>query len=195
VGRIHLLRGSVEEAAAVLDESLALVAQERWTAFQPWPTTLRAEVSMAHGRLGDAADHLNHAFRLACRLGDPCWEGMAARARGLLSARHGDMRGAKGWLADALSRATRVADPYQWVVAHILEANAGLAIEEGHDDAPGMLSRLSELADPGGMRELVVRAQIHRGRLGDESAFKSARLLASEIDNPALADLVEPTAA
>ena len=36
------------------------------------------------------------------------------------------------------------------------------------------------------MRELVVRAALHRARLGDPSAIASARLLAEAIDNPAL---------
>jgi DNA-binding SARP family transcriptional activator len=191
IGRIHLLRGAVQEARAVLDESLAIVAEEGWTAFQPWPETLRAEVSAAEHQLDDAAERLNHAFRLACRLGDPCWEGTAARARGLLSARHGDLQGARGWLSDARSRATRVADPYLWVVGHVLDALAGLMVEESNDGAGAVVDELSNLAGRAGMRELVTRAQIHRGRLGDESALQSARLLASEIDNPALWPLLE----
>jgi hypothetical protein len=40
------------------------------------------------------------------------------------------------------------------------------------------------------MRELVVRAQIHRSRLGDPSALATARILATSIDNPALAPLL-----
>jgi hypothetical protein len=41
------------------------------------------------------------------------------------------------------------------------------------------------------MRELVVRAHLHRSRLGDPTALASARLLASSIDNPALARLLD----
>lgn len=37
------------------------------------------------------------------------------------------------------------------------------------------------------MRELAVRAHLHQGRLGDESALAAAELLAAEIDNPRLA--------
>jgi hypothetical protein len=38
----------------------------------------------------------------------------------------------------------------------------------------------------------VVRAHVHRGRLGDSRSLASARLLAAEIDNPALDALVGP---
>jgi hypothetical protein len=41
------------------------------------------------------------------------------------------------------------------------------------------------------MRELVVRAQLHRGRLGDPTALASARMLAAGIDNPALTPLLD----
>jgi hypothetical protein len=40
------------------------------------------------------------------------------------------------------------------------------------------------------MRELAVRANLHRARLGDESALTAARLGAASIDNPALQALL-----
>jgi hypothetical protein len=40
------------------------------------------------------------------------------------------------------------------------------------------------------MRELVVRAHRHRSHLGDPSALLTARMLAAEIDNPALIPLL-----
>ena len=50
IGRIHILRDELALAVPVLDESLALVAAERWSAFRPWPEALRAEVALRHGR-------------------------------------------------------------------------------------------------------------------------------------------------
>ena len=44
------------------------------------------------------------------------------------------------------------------------------------------------------MRELVVRARIHAGRLGDPGALEAAGMLAAEIDNPALASLLREPA-
>jgi hypothetical protein len=40
------------------------------------------------------------------------------------------------------------------------------------------------------MRELVVRAHVHRYRLGEKTALASARLLGADIDNPALSRLL-----
>ena len=40
------------------------------------------------------------------------------------------------------------------------------------------------------MRELVVRAHLHRSRLGDPSALATARMLAADIDNPVLDPLL-----
>jgi hypothetical protein len=60
-----------------------------------------------------------------------------------------------------------------------------------HARAGRLVDGLSALAARGGMRELVVRAHLHRSRLGDPTALASARLLASSIDNPALAGLLD----
>jgi DNA-binding SARP family transcriptional activator len=192
IGRVHMLRGELSLALPRLDESLALVAAERWTAFRPWPEALRAEASLLMGRPDQAAERLDHAFRLACRLGDPCWEAMGARLMGLLAAGAGDAAEAREQFADALSRATRVSDVYQWVHAHVLDSSAGLAVATGAHDAAQIVDRLAELAERCGLRELVVRAHVHRGRLGDARSLASARLLAAEIDNPALDALVGP---
>jgi hypothetical protein len=63
-----------------------------------------------------------------------------------------------------------------------------------HNDDPTraqpLVAALAALAGRCDMRELVVRSQLHRYRLGDRSALASARLLAEDIDNPALSDLL-----
>jgi DNA-binding SARP family transcriptional activator len=192
IGRVHLLRGDISLALPPLDESLALVAAERWTAFQPWPEALRAEASLLVGRPDQAAERLDHAFKLACRLGDPCWEAMGARMMGLLSAGAGDAAKAREHFADAVTRATRVSDAYQWVHAHALDSSAGHAVDTGAHDAAAIVDRLAELAERCGLREFVVRAHVHRGSLGVAGSMESARLLAAEIDNPMLEALVAP---
>lgn len=194
IGRVHLLRGETALALAPLDESLGLVADERWTAFQPWPEVLRAEASLLTGRPDRAAEQLDHAFRLACRLGDPCWEAMGARLFGLLAAEAGEEAEARARLADGLTRATRVSDAYQWVRALVLDSSARVAVDFGADDAPGLVAELADLAERCGLREFTVRAAVYRGRLGVPGAFEAARLLATEIENPALEALVQEAA-
>jgi DNA-binding SARP family transcriptional activator len=193
IGRIHLLRGDLALAANAVDGSLRLVADERWTAFRPWPESLRAELTLRTGGIGPALKNAEGAFRLACRLGDPCWEASAARVIGLAHAAGGDATEAREWLAQARSRATRVSDPYEWVHGHVLDASASLAIDADHDEPDEIVRQLSALADRTGMRELAVRAHLHRARLGMPGALDAARLLGSEIDNDALADLLSAT--
>jgi hypothetical protein len=156
---------------------------------------LRAELELRVRSPATADDRSGRAFRLACQLADPCWEGMAARVRGLIRAQQGDPAAGHALLVDARARATRIGDPYQWVHAHILDALAGLAIDTADPGADAVIEALARLAARSGMRELVVRAHIHRARLGDASAGETAGLLASEIDNPALDDLLSHTLA
>jgi DNA-binding SARP family transcriptional activator len=192
LARAHLLRDERSQAMVAIDRSLALVHEQRWMAFLPWPEALKGELDLRAGRVEDAAQGFEHAFALACQLGDPCWEGMAARGLGLLHATAGDHAAATAWLAEANTRCNRVTDRYQWVRAYVLDATATTALER-HDEveARRLVDLLASLAARGDMRELVVRAHLHRGRLGDPTALASARLLAAGIDNPALTRLLD----
>jgi DNA-binding SARP family transcriptional activator len=190
IARVHLLRGDLALAMPVLEESLALVTAERWAAFRPWPEALRGEALLLQGDPSSAADDLDHAFRLACRLGDPCWEAMTCRLAGLLAAARSDSTAAREHFADALQRATRVSDSYAWVHAHILDSAATLAVRADAPDAIATVDRLAALAERCGLRELVVRAHVHRAQLGDPASAQAARVLAAEIDNPALGALL-----
>ena len=192
LARAHLLRDERSQAAAALAGSLQLVHEQRWVAFLPWPEALKGELDLRAGRVEAAGDQFEHAWSLACQLGDPCWESMAARGLGLLNATRGDRRSASAWLAEADARANRVADRYQWVRAYVLDAMAGFALDRGElDEARRLVATLASLAARGDLRELVVRAQLHRSRLGDPAALASARLLAAGIDNPALTPLLD----
>jgi tetratricopeptide (TPR) repeat protein len=186
IGRALVLRGEWEAAAEVLDDSLALVGEDGWVAFQSFPEALRAEAALRQGDRDRAVALLDHAFALGCRIGDPCWEALAARARGLVHEDAGERAAALTWLRDAALRVVRVADPYVWMHAHCLDALAGVAIADAAPDAPAVVDRLERLAARGDMRELVVRAALHRGRLGDPSGLGSARVLGEAIDNPLL---------
>jgi ATP/maltotriose-dependent transcriptional regulator MalT len=191
LARAHLLRAERSQAAAALARSLELVREQRWMAFLPWPQTLRAELDLQAGDIDGAAHGLEQAWALACQLDDPCWQGMAARGLGLLNADRGDHAAATEWLVEAASRCSRVSDRYQWVHAYVLDATIATALD--HDDqdrARPLVATLASLAARGDMRELMVRAQLHRYRLGDATALASALLLGADIDNPALTELL-----
>jgi DNA-binding SARP family transcriptional activator len=192
LARAHVLRGERSQAAAALARSLDLVHQHRWMAFLPFPQTLRAELDLAAGDLDEAADALEQAWVLARQLGDPCWEGMAARGLGLLHANRGDHATATGWLGEAAARCTRTPDRYQWVHGFVLDAAAGEAV--ARDDparARPLITALGSLAARCDMRELVVRSHLHRHRMGEAGALAAARLLGRDIDNPALGQLLD----
>jgi hypothetical protein len=155
-------------------------------AFQPFPEALRAEVALRQHDPEHAGALLEQAFALGCRLGDPCWEALAARAKGLVHEAAGERAAALAHLRDAVARAVRVADPYVWVHGHCLDALAAVAIADGAPDARERVDQLERLAARTDLRELIVRAALHRARLGDPGGVPSARLLAEAIDNPAL---------
>jgi DNA-binding SARP family transcriptional activator len=186
LGRAFVLRGDTSEACETLERSLELVVRTGWVALQPLPESLRAEIAIREGDTARAKILVDHAFSLGCRLGDPCWEAFAARATGLLHAASGDHDGALAWLRDAARRAGRVADPYLWVRAYCLDALADVAITASQDDARDAVEELGRIAAHADMRELVVRAALHRARLGGRAGVESARLLAENIDSPLL---------
>jgi hypothetical protein len=177
------------EAAHTLDESIAL-AKQLWTAFLPWPQSLRAEVDMQNGDVESAAERFEHAFALGCQLGDPCWEGIAGRGRGCIAISRGDSAGAIEILLDAIARSTRLPDGYLWAKAYALDALCGLAISEKLPEAGIWIGELQNIAARSGMREFTVRALMHRASLGDISSGQAARLLIAEIDNPVLSAMV-----
>jgi DNA-binding SARP family transcriptional activator len=189
-GRAHLLRGEHSQSAVAVARSLELIRQERWMAFRPWSQSLQAELDLQSGDVDRAANEFEEAWVLACQLNDPCWEGMAGRGLGLLHLRRGDPTAAARWLGEAATRCSRVSDRYQWVHGYVLDAAATAAVERGDgEQAAPLVSALAALAARCEMRELTVRAQVHRGRLGDPSALAAARLLAADIDNPLLSEL------
>ena len=81
-GRVDLLCGRLDDAAVRLAESVALAERGHWLSFLPWPEALQGELHLARQEPGAAAQVLERAFARACQLGDPCWEGMAARGTG-----------------------------------------------------------------------------------------------------------------
>lgn len=188
LGRAHLLRGDHDRAVRAVSESLRIIDEQRWLAFQPFPRALKAELDLQAGDVASVEHDLEETWVLSCQLGDPCWEGLAARGLALLHARRDAPAEAARWLEESLRRCGAVTDRYQWIKAYVLDT--AVTVAHGAGDAAGARRTndvLSALAARCGLRELVVRAALHRWRLGDPDALAAARMLGREIDNPVLA--------
>jgi ATP/maltotriose-dependent transcriptional regulator MalT len=186
LGRLHLLRGDLAAAADELDASIERAQKDHWLAFLPWPQAHRGEVQLRRGDAAGASELLEQAFARACQLGNPCWEGTAARGLALVADARGDAARAFEILADASSRSTRLADPYVWLAAYILDARCELGRRHGHPETGRWIERLKELTSRTGMRELGVRALLHGAALGTEGDAEAASLLAAGVENPEL---------
>jgi len=183
LGRVHLLRGELDLAGAVLDQALAWIAEEHWTAFEPFVTGVRGETYLAAGELEQAAAFIDRSWVMAELAGDHCYMALAAGAEARLFAKHGDLAAAEHWI----DRGLEPKPWYLWYSARLLDTAAEVAIAIRSPRAAGFVDRLGELASRSGMREFVVRGQSHRAVLGDAAAAEAAPWLAREIDNPALA--------
>jgi DNA-binding SARP family transcriptional activator len=186
IGRSHLLCRDMVAAREALERALVVARRLRWTAFIPLPESLLADVDLAEGRTDAAAAAYEHAYALSLQLGDPCWEGMAARGIGLVADQRGDAEAGLRWVSEARTRCVRLPDAWLWVEGYCLDALCVLGIQHRRPEAARWVADLEALATRTGMRELVARAYLHRGRLGDRPAAEAARVLAAEVDNPAV---------
>ena len=169
---------SQQRHAAAASEA---ILHDHWLAFLPWPQALLGEVRLGRADRDGAAELLQHAFARACRLGDPCWEGMAARGLALVAEAAGDTERAFGLLADARARCSRLADPYLWLDGYILDAQCELGRRHGHADTRVWVETMRNLASRTGMRELALHSLLHGAALGSEGDGVAAAVLADEI--------------
>lgn len=191
LGRAHLLTGDIPRARSTLERSVRTAQAEAWTALVPWPESLLGSCMLAEGDVDGAAETFEHAFALGCHLGDPCWEGMAARGIGQVHARRGAIDPAIDWLDDARTRCVRVADAYRWVQVYCEDALCDVATSHGVEGTAQWIDELETHAAKADMRDFVARAYVHRYRAGDTSALAAATVLAAQVDNPALYQVLE----
>lgn len=185
LGRLHLLQGSLDHARASLERSLALARDASWAAFVPFPLSLLAEVHLLSGEIDTAGDTYEHAFAMSRQLGDPCWESLGARGLGLVAAARSDPAAVLR-LQEAPRLCRRFPDSYLWVEAYALEALCQVAVKNHAPGAAAMIGELESMAARTGMRELLVRALLHRVDLGGPEGLEVAESLVVHIDNPAL---------
>jgi DNA-binding SARP family transcriptional activator len=186
VGRLHLLRGNLEAARTSLEEACAAARDLGWTSFLAFPQSLLAEVDVREGDLAAAEHGFEHSYALACQVGDPCWESYALRGRGVLAAAQGKDDIALDYLRQAPQASRRLPDTHAWVEGYCLDARCAFAVDHALPEADEWVEELHAFASRRGMRELAVRASLHRARLGHRGAADGALLLLESIDNPAL---------
>jgi len=186
LGRSHLLREEWDPARISLERAIDVARGSGWMTFLAFPQSLLAGVDLAEGRLDEAKEGFEAAFALGCEIGDPCWEGIAARGIGLVHARRGRIDEAIAWLEDARTRCVRIPGAYLWVHGYCLDALCEVAIANGAPAARTFVRDLDSVAARTGMTELLTRAQFHRIALGEPGAAEVARLYAERIDNPAI---------
>lgn len=186
LARSLLLAGQLPEARAAAERSMTVAQRERWNAFLPWPQVLRAQCLAEAGRPAEAGEDAEHAFALACELGDPCWEGMAGRALGLLAMQGGDLPAARGWLADARRRCDRVSDRYVWVSGYIGLAQLEVAAREDIELAGLAAARLYEHAVRSDLPEFLAWALVYQAESGQRGKVALARVAAEGVASPAL---------
>lgn len=186
LARGQILREEWDAARASASRSVEICRTTGWIAFLALPQSLLATVELATGRLDEAGSAFESAFALGCQIGDPCWEGMAARGIGLVHWSRGRADEAIAWLDDARTRCVRIPDAYLWIHAYCLDALCAAAIQADSTQARAWVGDLETLAARTGMNEMLVRAQLHRAALGDARAGEAARLFADRIDNPAV---------
>jgi DNA-binding SARP family transcriptional activator len=187
LGRLLLLRGDTAEAHRLLTDASERARSDGWTAFLPYPEIYLAEVLLAEDRVDEAADLLEHAYALGCQIGDVCWQTLSLRGLGRVSDRRGDDELALEQLTDAPTHCRRMPDAYIWAEVYALEALVAVAARRRHPSAATWVDQLDQMATRHNLRELAVRAQLHRATLGDIDALDVAQLLAAEVDNPLLA--------
>jgi DNA-binding SARP family transcriptional activator len=189
LGRIQMLRGELTAARATLERCISVATGCGWTVLLPWPQALLAEAELLDGGEPDEVRaRLEHTLSLAQQIGDPCWEGAALHGLGLVAATSGAVDEAAQRLEQASTVCTRFPDTYIWMKAYVLDAMCDVATREGLS-SDKWIDDLQNLAARTGMNELLARAYLYRGRAGDEAAIPTARLIAREVDNPALSRL------
>jgi DNA-binding SARP family transcriptional activator len=143
----------LEEADRWLEDCLALVEEQRWMSFRPWPVAVLSESrTRQQARPDDLRPRLEEAFALSCQMNDPCWEGAVARALALTYAAEEAFGPAMEWLGEARRRCIRDTDSYTGLQVEILASQVEINLKL---DQP-------EMADAIAREWLALAARTHR---------------------------------
>jgi tetratricopeptide (TPR) repeat protein len=185
IGTVHAILED-DLAQPTLREALDLARRTAWTAYLPFPEALLAIVELGRGEVTAAAELLEHAFALGCQIRDCCWEGISAAGLGLVEETRGNVKAAIDRLEDATRRSVREPDAWLWGHAFALDLKCAFGVRHRIAAASSWVAHLEALASRTMMREFLSRAYLYRAELGDGAALDVARMVAAEVDNPAL---------
>jgi tetratricopeptide (TPR) repeat protein len=137
-----LAAGRLADADQWLSNCLALIDQQQWVAFRPWPVAVLSESQLRRdvppARLRPA---LEQAFALSCQVQDPCWEAAVARTLALTYAAENELAKAMDWLREARKRAARDTDVYAALQVSILANQTDISARQGLIDAADAFAR------------------------------------------------------
>lgn len=193
LGKAMVLRRETEPARTTLTEALEVFRANGWTWLVAWPEAYLAELELVHGKTDTAESLFEHAFTLARETGDPCFTSKSEAGLGLVAAARGDHTEAIGRLTGARHRLIDTPD-HTWTLGTVIDALASVAIAAGMPEAAVWVDELEDVSGKAGMRELLVRAYLHRHALGQTSALAAAEVLARDIDNPFLHETIASSA-
>ena len=111
---------------------------------------------------------------------------MSGRGLAFLAEARGETSRSFHILLDASERYDRRSDSYVWAKAYILETQCSFGLIHRHQDTAAWIAKLFDLVAGTGMRELEVKAMVHRTVTGSEIENHAAVNLAEEIKNPKL---------
>ena len=189
LGRSYLLRRDLPEARVALEEAIGVVRFAGLARLSALPESFLAELQLLEGDLDDAERTATHAYAGARELGDPSMECVAARVLALVRSLRGDDEDAIRLLESARDR--MIASPdHTWSQTYALDALCDLASTLDSPQAPMWLDHFTNLAARAGMKEMLARAYVYRHRLGEPGALETARVLAADVDNPHLHEVV-----
>ncbi|BEL06731.1 hypothetical protein Q0Z83_049220 [Actinoplanes sichuanensis] len=171
LARAHLTAGDPAAARVCVDRAQTLVAEQRWTAFLPFPQAVSAELDLLEGRVDSAGELLACAWTAAVQLADPCWLAITGRGLGLLAARQGDVTAAMQWLDSAYHRTgAGLPQVCRWIDAATIDTICEVATAHRLPRAAASVAELEALAVRARMPRYAARAHHHRKLLtGKES--------------------------
>ncbi|MGH2756175.1 MAG: BTAD domain-containing putative transcriptional regulator [Actinomycetota bacterium] len=189
LGRALFLMRDLDGARSASRRAIDIARGAGWTGLVPWPETYLAETELVAGDLEAAGEIAEHSFALATQVGDTCFQSKAERVIGMVEAARGRGDVAIERLEEARLRLVRHPDS-TWLMGYILDGLCTIAVERRHPGAQGWINDLENLAGRTGMRELLARAYLHRYSRGDDLALETAGLIARDIDNPYLHEVI-----